>query len=72
MEKSSIKLLSNIMLKSRISGSKDKELNYLPVDLLPREYSDVRNDLLLSNYQRTQKIKRLFLAERIVDDLDNE
>jgi hypothetical protein len=67
MDKSSVKLVSNIMLKSKVSNSKDGIISYLPFDLLPQEYGDVRNDLFLSEYQRQQKEKRLFAAEHIVD-----
>ncbi|MCQ2502940.1 MAG: hypothetical protein MJ084_04275 [Saccharofermentans sp.] len=70
MEKSSVKLVSNIMLKSKVNSSKDGIISYLPFDLLPQEYNDVRNDIFLTDYQRQQKDKRLFAAERIVDEYD--
>lgn len=68
MEQDSIKLLSNIMLKSRVKKDKDGYLSYLPFDLLPDEYGDVRNDNFLSEYQRNQKLKRMFAAKRIIDE----
>ena len=67
MNQSSIKLLSNIMLKSRVTKSKDGSISYLPFDLMPTEYGDVRNDQFLTEYQRTQKLKAMFAAKRIVD-----
>ncbi len=68
MEKSSVKLVSNIMLKSRIAETKDGKIAYLPFDLLPEEYNDVRNDQFLTEYQKTQKLKKLFAAKRIIDE----
>ncbi len=72
MDQSSIKLLSNIMLKSRVTKAKDGSISYLPFDLMPGEYGDVRNDQFLSDYQRTQKLKAMFAAKRIVDDNSEE
>ena len=68
MEKSSVKLVSNIMLKSRIAETKDGKIAYLPFDLLPEEYNDVRNDQFLTEYQKTQKLKKLFATKRIIDE----
>ncbi len=68
MEKSSVKLVSNIMLKSRIAETKDGKIAYLPFDLLPEEYNDVRNDQFLTEYQKTQKLKKLFAAKRIIGE----
>ena len=61
---SNIKLLSNIMIKSRYE--KDP-LHYLPVDLLPDYYVDVRAQRLLTATQRQQYEKKMYYAERIVD-----
>lgn len=61
---SSIKLTSNIMLKSKYE--KDF-VGYLPPDLLPSEYSDVRNRSMLTDRQREQLDKRLFYASKIID-----
>ena len=62
---SSIKLNSNIMLKSRYE--KDPQ-GYLPADLLPPYCSDVRVSGTLSWRQREQYEKKLFYAEEIVDE----
>ena len=56
------------MLKSRIAETKDGKIAYLPFDLLPEEYNDVRNDQFLTEYQKTQKLKKLFAAKRIIGD----
>ena len=64
-EKSSVKLVSNIMLKSRY---KKDTWGYLPADLLPDYYSDSRAQRGLTTRQREQYEKRLFYANRIVDD----
>ena len=61
---SSVKLTSNIMLKSRYE--KDF-VGYLPPDLLPKEYSDVRNRSMLTARQQEQLDKRLFYASKIID-----
>lgn len=68
MEKSSLKLVSNIMLKSKFKKTSDSYISYLPFDLLPRVYNDVRSETCLSDFQRTQKIKILFAAEYTMDD----
>lgn len=63
--RSSIKLNSNIMLKSKY----DKDpWGYLPPDLLPSYYSDSRMRTSLTMLQREQFDKKLFYAERIVDE----
>lgn len=71
MRNSSLKLVSNIMLKSRYEKNKDK---YFPFDLLPPIYRDVRYDRDLSEYQRIQKYKQLFAAEYFIpeDNSDEE
>jgi len=63
-EYSNIKLLSNIMLKSKYE--KDS-LRYLPADLLPDYYVDSRAQGSLTQTQKEQFTKKLFYAERIVD-----
>lgn len=68
MEKSSLKLVSNVVLKSKVAGSKDGIIPYLPFDLLPNEYNDVRNTHFLSDYQDTQRIKKMFAASTIIDE----
>lgn len=70
MEKSSLKLVSNIMLRSRYKKTSDSYIAYLPFDLLPKEYSDVRNDMNLTELQQIQKWKKMFAAERIIEDTD--
>lgn len=65
MEKSSIKIISNIALKSKF----DKNPNaYLPYDLLSTIYHDVRSSNDLSPYQQKQQLKRLFWTENVVDE----
>jgi hypothetical protein len=63
--RSSIKLISNIMLKSKFE--KDS-WGYLPPDLLPPYYSDTRVRSSLTKRQQEQFDKRLFYASRIVDE----
>lgn len=64
MEKSSIKIISNIALKSKF----DKNQNaYLPYDLLPAVYHDVRASNDLTPYQQKQQLKKLFWTENVVD-----
>lgn len=65
MEKSSIKLISNITLKSRYEKNPNA---YLPYDLLPTVYRDARLSNELTPYQRKQQIKRLFWTEKVVDE----
>ena len=64
-EKSSVKLVSNIMLKSKYE--KDT-WGYLPADLLPDYYSDSRAQKGLTARQREQYEKKLFYANKIVDE----
>ncbi len=68
MEKSSLKLVSNIMLKSKFEKTWESRYAYLPFDLLPSTYSDKRSDINLSEYQKTQKLKKLFAAKVILED----
>lgn len=65
MERSSLKLVSNIILKSEYEKDHRK---YLPFDLLPKEYNDVRLDNQLTDYQRQQKLKNLFAAQYTITD----
>ena len=58
------------MLKSKYNKTSDSYMAYLPFDLLPREYNDVRSEMNLSEYQHIQKLKKLFAAEQIVADDD--
>jgi len=67
MEKSSIKIISNITLKSRYEKN---PLAYLPFDLLPSDFRDVRLNHQLTPYQRQQMIKKLFWTETVVDEED--
>ena len=68
MEKSSLKLISNIVLKSKVASSKDGIIPFLPFDLLSDEYNDVRNSHFLAEYQDTQRIKKMFAASTIIDE----
>ena len=65
MENSTIKLTSNIILKSnyQVNGQQ-----YLPADLLPKEYRDVRLLGSLTPLQRQQMEKRLFLAKNFKEE----
>ena len=64
MEKSSIALVSNIMLKSKFEKDKNE---YLPYDLLPKVYHDKRMMDSLSAHQKLQSEKQLFHADKIID-----
>ena len=61
---SNVMLSSNIMLRSQYDRDPYK---YLPVDLLPAHYADVRAMQFLSPDQRKQAEKKLFYATRVVD-----
>ena len=65
MEKSSIKIISNIALKSSYERNSNA---YLPYDLLPKSYWDARVEDFLTPYQRKQQLKKMFHAEKIVDE----
>lgn len=67
MEKSSIKIISNIMLKSRYEKN---PIAYRPYDLLPAVNQDARLNHNLTPYQRQQMIKKLFWTETVVDEED--
>ncbi len=69
MGDSSLKTVSNIMLKSAYEKSPQM---YLPFDILPSTYSDVRSNGNLSPIQQIQKMKRLFKADRIISDANEE
>lgn len=69
MEKSSLKLVSNIMLKSKFEQNHNA---YLPFDMLSRESHDSRLSGRLSKFQQEQKIKRMFMATKVVSDDKNE
>lgn len=66
IEKSSIKLVSNIMLKKNF---KEHPLQYIPADMI-KNGSDVRVQGSLTPLQREQNIKSLFYASEIVDEAD--
>lgn len=61
--KSDIKLLSNIIRHDEAT----KIGYYLPIELKPREYLDVRLVDTLSNAQRKQVMKNMFHAEEVRD-----
>lgn len=64
-EKSNVMLRSNIMIRTKY----DREpWAYIPADLLPAHYSDTRAAQFLSPSQRKQMEKKLFYANRIVDE----
>ena len=67
MEKSSIKIISNITLKSLYEKNPKA---YLPYDLLPAVDKDARLNHKLTPYQEKQLIKKLFWTEIIVDEED--
>ena len=69
MEKTPLKLVSNVILKSKYI--KDP-YSYIPYDLLPSTYSDARAQHMLSEFQRQQKLKRLFWTELIKETENNE
>lgn len=51
------------MLKTKFQNN---QLNYLPIDLLPKEYRDIRSRGDLSPIQRGDVDKLVFYAKRIV------
>ena len=64
-EKSNVMLASNIMIRAKY----DREpWAYVPADLLPPEYSDSRAIQFLSPGQKKQMEKKLFYADRIIDE----
>ena len=64
-QKSSLKLVSNIILKE----TKNLEL-YIPLELRPKEYKDVRAEHLLSPKQKEQLLKELFRAKEIRESFE--
>ena len=64
-EGSSIKLKSNITLKSKYN---EYVASYLPIDLMPKEFWDRRLEHKLTKQQKLQRDKKLFWAEKIVDE----
>jgi hypothetical protein len=65
---SNIKVKSNLMVLSRITN-RDWSV-FAPADLLIKlfpEFSDSRTDRFLTQQQREQKTKRMFVAKEIVD-----
>ena len=63
-ETSNVMLSSNIMLRSKYIRD---PYAYVPVDLLPAHYADVRAMQFLSPDQRKQAEKKLFYATHVVD-----
>jgi len=66
--KSNIRIKSNLMLASRISNRDWSR--YAPADLLIEmypEFNDSRADRFLTQQQREQKLKILFVAKEIAD-----
>lgn len=64
-KKSNVMLSSNIMLRSRYNVDSQ---TYIPADLLPTSFTDARAARFLSPSQQKQMKKKLFLAEKIVDE----
>lgn len=60
-----IKIKSNIILKSKYI---EYGQEYLPLELLPKEYWDVRLNNYRSSAQKEQFYKYPFYAKRIVDE----
>ena len=65
MEKSSIKIISNIALKSSFEKNPN---SYLPYDILPKSLWDSRVEQLLTPYQRKQQFKKMFHTEKVIDE----
>ncbi len=63
--RSSVRLTSNIMLKSKYQKN---PYDYLPIDLLPSYYFDTRMSDRRTKIQNEQYLKRLFYAARIIDE----
>lgn len=66
---SSVSLKSNIILKSQFERN---ERNYLPIDLLPKEYFDTRSWDLLTKKQQQDLIKKAFFANKIIDVIEKQ
>lgn len=58
-----IQPLSNITVRKLYDNDPNK---FIPVDLLPKSYSDVRSFASLSKSQQEQIEKRLFYAKKVV------
>lgn len=65
-KKSNVMLSSNIMLRSKYNVDSQA---YIPADLLPTSFTDARAARFLSPSQQKQMKKKLFLAEKIVDEV---
>ena len=62
---------SNVMLSSNVMFRTKYERDpwaYIPVDLLPSHYVDIRAMQFLSPGQRKQAEKKLFYASKITDE----
>lgn len=66
MEKSNVRLISNVMVKKKLRNLRDIE-NYVPYELLPQSKRNVNNMWSLTPEQRIQLDRYLFTAKRIVD-----
>ena len=66
MEKSNIRLVSNVMVKKKLRYPKDIE-KYIPYELLPAASRSVNNMWQLSHEQRIQLERYLFSAKVIID-----
>lgn len=64
-ERTALKLSSNIIPKSLGDGNLGI---YVPVELKPQEYKDVRLRNSLSEQQKKQLIKQLFWTDNVHDD----
>jgi hypothetical protein len=64
-ERSFIKIKSNIMIKDKYEKNK---YHYLPLELMPQHYYDKRMNPMLTQQQKIDSEKRLFLASKIIDE----
>lgn len=67
MGKSSLKIVSNIALKSCYEKN---PIAYLPYDLLPAVNRDARLNHNLTPHQQKQMIKHLFWTEKVIEETD--
>lgn len=65
LEKSNVKLSSNIMLRTKYERD---PWAYIPADLLPGYYTDTRAAQFLSPAQRKQLEKKMYYATSIIDE----
>ena len=65
MEKTSLSIKSNIILKEEYDKDPNK---YLPSDLLQPICKDVEFNNKLTKYQQEQQIKQLFYTEKVIDE----